>query len=82
MARKQLGVAVGSLAAGEPPREKLLVLAMEATVPREEEGGRKEGRGGRRQGGGERRGEKGEKGGDEGEEEKVRRNTGWKSVRM
>ena len=140
VAWQQFGVAVGSLAAGEPSREKLLILAMEATVPTEgrggrreegggrrekEEGGRRrkegrggrreeegrgerkrrreeEGRGGRREEGGGRREEggrrrkegrgredreegrgvegKGKKGGDEGEEEKVRRNTGWKSV--
>ena len=35
VARQQLGVAIGSLAAGEPSREKLFILAMEATVPRE-----------------------------------------------
>ena len=46
VARQQLGVAVGSLAAGEPPREKLFILAMEATVPRE--GKRREERGERR----------------------------------
>lgn len=57
VARQQLGVAIGSLAAGEPPREKLFILAMEATVPRkgkrrEERGERKEGvrRGGKKEG--------------------------------
>ena len=58
VARQQLGVAVGSLAAGEPPREKLFILAMEATVPRE----RREKRG--------RRGEEGGRRGEEGEERK------------
>ena len=52
--RQQLGVAVGSLAAGEPAREKLFILAMEATVPRE----RREKRG--------RRGEEGEERKEEG----------------
>lgn len=55
VARQQLGVAVGSLAAGEPPREKLFILAMKATVPGRGSGGRKEGRGRREEGG--RRGE-------------------------
>ena len=49
VAWQQFGVAVGSLAAGEPSREKLLVLAMEATVPMEGRGGRKEEGGGRRE---------------------------------
>lgn len=54
VARQQLGVAIGSLAAGEPPREKLFILAMEATVPRKgkrrEERGERKKRGRRKEG--------------------------------
>ena len=70
VARQQLGVAVGSLAAGEPPREKLFILAMEATVPRE--GKRREERGERRKKRRRRkkRGRREEKRGEEEEERK------------
>ena len=44
VAWKQLGVATGTLAAGEPARQKLLVLTMETAIPGKE-GGRREGRG-------------------------------------
>ena len=70
VARQQLGVAVGSLAAGEPPREKLFILAMEATVPRE--GKRREERGERKKKRRRRkkRGRREEKRGEEEEERK------------
>ena len=82
VARQQLGVAVGSLAAGEPPREKLFILAMEATVPRE--GKRREERGERKKKRRRRkkRGRREEKRGEEEEERKegggVRREEGRK----
>ena len=73
MARQQLGVAVGSLAAGEPPREKLFILAMEATVPRE--GKRREERGERKKKR-RRRKKRGRREEKRGEEEKERKEEG------